>query len=124
MSCDKSVDVEFLGTYDYKIFDESLHRTNSYLSEDSYGYVITNLDLKPCGIEIIGVGKLNKNDEYLVTINYPITEVKTNSKRIRNEGVGNTSKKPIEVILDKKVYSNKVFIYKITPKGQYRLLQG
>lgn len=123
-SCNKNIEAKYIGAFEYKIFNETLHKNNSYLSEDSYGYVITDLDLKECGIEILGIENLNRNEDYIVTINYPILEIKTNSKKIRNEGVGKTKKKPIDVILDKKNKSNKVYIYKLDIKGQYRLLQG
>lgn len=111
------------GSYDYEITNDSLFK-KTYLS-NGFGYMISNLELETCGIKLNGADTItNKNDDFIITINHPILEVLTKSKRIINEGAGVTKKKPLEVILNKSIKTNKIYIYRLEEKGKYRLLVG
>lgn len=115
---------KLIGNYDFNLIDKTKFN-NCYLSDNSFGYMISNLELNDCGIEISDINSIpNKEDDFIITYNYPIKEILLNSESIENEGVGATSKKPIEIVLDKRVLTNKVFIYRLNKKNKYRLLLG
>jgi len=115
---------KLIGEYNYVITDASKFN-NCYLSDNSFGYTISDLKLNSCGIEISNINSINDTDkDFIITFNYPIKDVLLSSELINNEGVGETSKQPLEIILDKTVKKNKVFIYKLNKKGKYRLLLG
>ena len=111
------------GSYEYEITNDSLFK-NTYLYE-SLGYTISDLELENCGIKLIGIDTIkDKNDDFIITIHHPILEILSKSKRIENEGAGITKKKPLEVILNKSINTNKIYIYRLEEKGKYRLLVG
>jgi hypothetical protein len=89
------------------------------------GYVIGDLQLDKYGINIYDLDSIqNRDDDFIITLNYPIKEVLTDSDNISNEGIGETTKKAVEIILNKEVKTNKVYIYRLEEKGKYRLLAG
>jgi hypothetical protein len=53
--------------------------------------------------------------------NYPAESILTNSKKIRGEGL-NMKRKPIEVVVNKSIKKEKVYIYQLDKKDTYRLL--
>lgn len=123
LSCGaKTVNYKYVGCYQYVIINDSLHQNNSFLSPDSYGYVIGNLDFTGCGIKILNIEKLNLNDEYIITINHPIEQVHTDSNRIKGEGQEHLKKKPLDIQLNSTKTTDSVYIYRLKPKGKYRLM--
>lgn len=111
------------GSYDYEITNDNLFK-KTYLY-NGFGYMISDLELESCGLKLIGGDTIkNKKDDFIITLNYPILEVLSKSKRITNEGAGITKKKALEVILNKAVKTNKVYIYRLKENGKYRLLFG
>lgn len=109
----------FVGKYPYKITDKILF-SNTYLSEDSYGFLIGDLEIQ--GIEIQNINKLNLEDDYIIIMNHPILTAYTDSDLIDGEVAESTSKKPLDITKDLSITSNDVYIYKLIPKGKYRLL--
>jgi CO dehydrogenase nickel-insertion accessory protein CooC1 len=116
-SCNKKADYKYMGEFNYVIENQSDFE-NTYLS-DSYGYVVSDLDIP--GLKIIGIEDLTDNKDYVVVYNHPAESILTNSKKIREEGV-NMKRKPIEVIVNKNTKKEKVYIYQLDKKDTYRLL--
>lgn len=116
-SCDKKADYKYIGEFDYVIENQSdFERT--YL-HDSFGYVIGDLDI--IGLRITGIEDLPNDRDYVVVYNHPAETILTNSKRIREEGL-NMKRKPIEVVVNKSIKKEKVYIYQLDKKDAYRLL--
>lgn len=116
-SCDKKADYKYIGEFDYVIENQSdFERT--YL-HDSFGYVIGDLDI--IGLRITGIEDLPNDKDYVVVYNHPAETILTNSKRIREEGL-NMKRKPIEVVVNKSIKKEKVYIYQLDKKDAYRLL--
>jgi hypothetical protein len=123
MSCNiqPSTKYKFIGKFNYQITNDSLF-SNTYLSPESFGYLIGDLNIQ--GIKINGIENLKKdNSDFIISINYPISEVLNNSELIQNEGMEHIKKKPLEIRKDlKSRKTNDVYIYKLSEKGKYRLL--
>jgi len=111
---EKKVETEFVGEYNFKIFNDSLFK-NSYFHE-SFGYVISDNDLKSVGISILS-NKLNKRDEYIFVINHPIRNVIE-----YDDGIDYVKKTPIKVELDSTKAVNKIYVYKLKDQNKYRLM--
>jgi hypothetical protein len=123
ISCISSNKISYniIGTYNYQITD-TVKFKKTYLT---LGYVIGDLQLDKYGINIYDLDSIqNRDDDFIITLNYPIKEVLTDSDNISNEGIGETTKKAVEIILNKEVKTNKVYIYRLEEKGKYRLLAG
>lgn len=126
LSCKtKKMKADIVGSFNYEIVNDSVFK-KSFLNTESFGYVISNLEIeKDCGVKLIGIDRIiNSNDDFIITLNYPILEINLMSNKIRNEGVGTTTKKPLDIVLDKSKNNNKVYIYRLDEKGKYRLLFG
>jgi hypothetical protein len=117
-SCDKKADYTYMGEFDYVIENQSDFE-NSVLCGNSFGYGVGDLDYP--GLKIVGIENLPDDKDYVVTYNYPATTILTNSKKIRGEGF-NMAKKPIDVVVNRSVKKEKVFIYQLDKKDRYRLL--
>lgn len=115
----REANYKYLGKYKYKITNDSLFN-NTYLTDDSFGYVIGNLSIP--GVKIENIESLNSNEDYIISRNHPIKNALRNSELIENEGINHTTKKPLDVILDKTVTTDEVYIYLLKPKGAYRLI--
>lgn len=116
-SCDKKADYKYIGEFDYVIENQSDFE-RMYL-HDSFGYVIGDLDI--IGLRITGIEDLPDDKDYVVVYNHPAGTILTNSKRIRGEGL-NMKRKPIEVVVNKSIKKEKVYIYQLDKKDTYRLL--
>jgi hypothetical protein len=116
-----SPEYKFIGKFNYQITNDSLF-SNTYLSPESLGYVIGDLNVQ--GLKINGIENLKKdNSDFIISLNYPISEVLNNSYLIQNEGMEHIKKKPLEIRKDlKSRKTNNVYIYKLSEKGKYRLL--
>ncbi|WP_080778608.1 hypothetical protein [Chryseobacterium phocaeense] len=112
---EKKVETEFVGEYNYKVFNDSLFK-NSYFHE-SFGYVISDYDLKNIGISVLSNNKLNAKDEYIFVINYPIKKVIE-----YDDGLDYVKKTPIKVELDSTKNTNKIYIYRLKNQNKYRLI--
>ncbi len=111
---EKKVETEFVGEYNFKIFNDSLFK-NSYFHE-SFGYVISDNDLESVGISILS-NKLNKTDEYIFVINHPIRNVIE-----YDDGIDYVKKTPIKVELDSTKAANKIYVYRLKDQNKYRLM--
>ncbi len=115
-----SAEYKFIGKFNYQITNDSLF-SNTYLSPESFGYLIGDLNIQ--GIKINGIENLKKdNSDFIISLNYPINEVLNNSDLIQNEGMEHIKKKPLEIRKDLSRKTNDVYIYKLSEKGKYRLL--
>lgn len=121
VSCENEVNYKPVGKFKFRVVNDSLFRNNSYLSPDSYGYAIGNLDFKDCGIEVLGIEKLNYDDDYIISMR-PIESVSSDSQKVRGEGQDHLSKKPLDVRLKDTVTTDIIYIYSLQPKDKYRLL--
>ncbi|MBU3681677.1 MAG: hypothetical protein FGM16_07040 [Flavobacterium sp.] len=122
VSCNiqSSAEYKFIGKFNYQITNDSLF-SNTYLSPESFGYLIGDLNIQ--GIKINGIENLKKdNSDFIISLNYPISEVLNNSDLIQNEGMEHIKKKPLEIRKDLSRKTNDVYIYKLSEKGKYRLL--
>jgi hypothetical protein len=122
VSCNiqSSAEYQFIGKFNYQITNDSLF-SNTYLSPESFGYLIGELNIQ--GIKINGIENLKKdNSDFIISLNYPISEVLNNSDLIQNEGMEHIKKKPLEIRKDLSRKTNDVYIYKLSEKGKYRLL--
>ena len=122
VSCNiqSSAEYKFIGKFKYQITNDSLF-SNTYLSHESFGYLIGDLNIQ--GIKINGIENLKKdNSDFIISLNYPISEVLNNSDLIQNEGMEHIKKKPLEIRKDLSRKTNDVYIYKLSEKGKYRLL--
>ena len=122
VSCNiqSSAEYKFIGKFNYQITNDSLF-SNTYLSLESLGYLIGDLNIQ--GIKINGIENLKKdNSDFIISLNYPISEVLNNSDLIQNEGMEHIKKKPLEIRKDQNRKTNDVYIYKLSEKGKYRLL--
>lgn len=122
VSCNiqSSAEYQFIGKFNYQITNDSLF-SNTYLSPESFGYLIGDLNIQ--GIKINGIENLKKdNSDFIISLNYPISEVLNNSDLIQNEGMEHIKKKPLEIRKDLSRKTNDVYIYKLSEKGKYRLL--
>lgn len=123
VSCNiqSSAEYKFIGKFNYQITNDSLF-SNTYLSPESLGYVIGDLNVQ--GLKINGIENLKKdNSDFIISLNYPISEVLNNSYLIQSEGMEHIKKKPLEIRKDlKSRKTNNVYIYKLSEKGKYRLL--
>ncbi len=123
VSCNiqSNAEYKFIGKFNYQITNDSLF-SNTYLSPESLGYVIGDLNVQ--GLKINGIENLKKdNSDFIISLNYPISEVLNNSYLIQNEGMEHIKKKPLEIRKDlKSRKTNNVYIYKLSEKGKYRLL--
>lgn len=111
---------QYVGSYNYEILNDSLD--NCYLSPNSYGYIIGDLNLDSCGIKILHTGSLDKSDEYIISFNHPVKSIYNDSDRIRGEGQEHMKKQPLDIILDTSKTTDSIYIYRLEPKGKYRLL--
>lgn len=115
-----SAEYKFIGKFNYQITNDSLF-SNTYLSPESFGYLIGDLNIQ--GIKINGIENLKKdNSDFIISLNYPISEILNNSDLIQNEGMEHIKKKPLEIRKDMSRKTNDVYIYKLSEKGKYRLL--
>lgn len=112
---EKRVDTEFIGEYNFKILNDSLFKS-SYFHE-SFGYVISDYDLKNIGISILSNTKLSKTDEYIFVINHPIKKVVES-----NDGIDYVKKTPIKVEIDSTKTANKIYVYRLKNQNKYRLI--
>lgn len=122
VSCNiqSSAEYKFIGKFNYQITNDSLF-SNTYLSPESFGYLIGDLNIQ--GIKINGIENLKKdNSDFIISLNYPISEVLNNSDLIQNEGMAHIKKRPLEIRKDLSRKTNDVYIYKLSEKGKYRLL--
>ncbi len=122
VSCNiqSSAEYKFIGKFNYQITNDSLF-SNTYLSPESFGYSIGDLNIQ--GIEIKGIENLKKDtSDFIISLNYPISEVLNNSDLIKNEGMEHIKKKPLEIRKDLSKKTNNVYIYKLSEKGKYRLI--
>ena len=112
---------KFIGKFNYQITNDSLF-SDTYLSPERFGYIISDLNIP--GLKINGIENLKKdNSDFIISLNYPISEVLNNSDLIQNEGMEHIKKKPLEIRKDlKSRKTNNVYIYKLSEKGKYRLL--
>ncbi len=108
----KAVNYKFIGKYKYEIINDSLFE-NTYL-HGSFGYVIGNLSIP--GVEIVKIENLNKQADYIISLNHPIKTV--NEKLI---DCNDKTKIPVEVVQDINTKSNDLYIYKLDVKGKYKL---
>jgi hypothetical protein len=111
---------KFIGQFEYEITNDSLFN-NTYLTEDSFGYVIGDLNIQ--GLKIMNIEKLDKSQDYILSLNNPIEAAYTNSEKIQNESY-ETKLKPLDIVKNKKIKTKTVYIYLLSPKGKYRLLVG
>ncbi|REC60619.1 hypothetical protein DRF65_20380 [Chryseobacterium pennae] len=112
---EKRVDTEFMGEYNFKIFNDSLFKS-SYFHE-SFGYIISDYDLKNIGISILSNTKLSKTDEYIFVINHPIKKVVE-----YDDGIDYVKKTPIKVEIDSTKTTNKIYVYRLKNQNKYRLI--
>ena len=122
VSCNiqSSAEYKFIGKFNYQITNDSLF-SNTDLSPESYGYLIGDLNIQ--GIKINGIENLKKDtSDFIICLNYPISEVLNNSDLIQNEGMEHIKKKPLEIRKDLSRKTNYVYIYKLSEKEKYRLL--
>ncbi|GEJ47445.1 hypothetical protein [Chryseobacterium sp. ON_d1] len=112
---EKKVETEFTGEYNYKVFNDSLFK-NSYFNE-SFGYVISDYDLKNIGISFLSNNKLNAKDEYIFVINHPIKKVVE-----YDDGIDYVKKISIKVELDSTKNTNKIYVYRLKNQNKYRLI--
>lgn len=122
VSCNiqSSAEYKFIGKFNYQITNDSLF-SNTYLSPESFGYLIGDLNIQ--GIKINGIENLKKdNSDFIISLNYPISEILNNSDLIQNEGMEHIKKKPLEIRKDLSRKTNDIYIYKLSEKGKYRLL--
>lgn len=122
VSCNiqSSAEYKFIGKFNYQITNDSLF-SNTYLSPESFGYLIGDLNIQ--GIKINGIENLKKDtSDFIISLNYPISEVLNNSDLIKNEGMEHIKKKPLEIRKDLSKKTNNVYIYKLSEKGKYRLI--
>lgn len=122
VSCNiqSSAEYKFIGKFNYQITNDSLF-SNTYLSPESFGYLIGDLNIQ--GIKINGIENLKKdNSDFIISLNYPISEILNNSDLIQNEGMEHIKKKTLEIRKDLSRKTNDVYIYKLSEKGKYRLL--
>ena len=122
VSCNiqSSAEYKFIGKFNYQITNDSLF-SNTYLSPESFGYLIGDLNIQ--GIKINGIENLKKdNSDFIISLNYPISEILNNSDLIQNEGMEHIKKKRLEIRKDLSRKTNDVYIYKLSEKGKYRPL--
>jgi len=112
---EKKVETEFVGEYNFKIFNDSLFK-NSYFHE-SFGYVISDNDLKSVGISILSNNKLSKTDEYIFVINHPIKNIIE-----YDDGIDYVKKTPIKIEVDSTKTTKNIYIYRLKDKNKYRLI--
>lgn len=117
-SCDKKADYTYIGEFDY-VIENQADFENSVLCGNSFGYGVGDLDCP--GLNITGVENLPDDTDYVVVYNHPAETILTNSKKIRGEGF-NMKRKPIDVVVNKSIKKEKVFIYRLDKKDTYRLL--
>lgn len=117
-SCDRKANYSFVGDFDY-VIENLASFENSVLSGESFGYGVG--DFSYPGLKILGVEDLPDDADYVVVYNYSAEKILVNSKRIRDEGF-KLAKRPIEVVVNKNIKKEKVFIYRLDKKGAYRLL--
>lgn len=120
ISCSEFKGYEFIGKYKCNIVNQKKFH-NTYFCHHSYGYIIGRCLPLDAGLKIVGADSLKYEDEYIITHRYPIKKVLISSSSIRGESL-NTSKKALEVVLDKKKPSEHIFIYRINDGGNYRVL--
>ncbi|MEL1249010.1 hypothetical protein [Flavobacterium helocola] len=122
-SCSKlnQAEYKFVGEYQYEIVNDSLFN-NTYLTEDSFGYLIGDLEIP--GVKIRDIEHLDKTKDYIISKDNPIKAAYTNSKKNDSEGSYKTKLKPLDVIKDSTKKTNKIYIYELKSKGKYRLLVG
>lgn len=116
-SCDKKADYTYIGEFDYVIENQSDFEKTYLCSR--YGYLVGDLDI--LGLKIQGVENLPDDTDYVVVYNHPAETILTNSKKIRGEGF-NMKRKPIDVVVNKSIKKEKVYIYQLDKKDSYRLL--
>ena len=122
-SCSKlnQAEYKFVGEYQYEIVNDSLFN-NTYLTEDSFGYLIGDLEIP--GVKIRDIEHLDKTKDYIISKDNPIKAAYTNSRKIDSEGSYKTKLKPLDVIKDSIKKTKKIYIYELKTKGKYRLLVG
>lgn len=108
----------YIGKFEYEIINDSLFE-NTYLYE-SFGFLIGDLEVQ--GLKIDNIEMLSSDIDYILSLNHPLKNVYTKSKTIRSEGQEHLTKKPLDIIQDKSISSNHVFLYELEYKGKYRLL--
>ncbi len=114
----KKAKYSYTGKYEYEVTNDSLFK-NTYLY-DSFGFLIGDLEVQ--GLKINNIESLSSDTDYILSLNHPLANVYTNSKVIRSEGQEHLTKKPLDIIQDKNVNSNHIYLYKLESKGKYRLL--
>jgi hypothetical protein len=122
-SCSKlnQAEYKFVGEYQYEIVNDSLFN-NTYLTEDSFGYLIGDLEIP--GLKIRDIEHLDNTKDYIISKDNPIKAAYKNSKKNDSEGSYKTKLKPLDVIKDSTKKTNKIYIYELKSKGKYRLLVG
>ena len=122
-SCSKlnQAEYKFVGEYQYEIVNDSLFN-NTYLTEDSFGYLIGDLEIP--GVKIRDIEHLDKTKDYIISKDNPIKAAYTNSRKSDSEGSYKTKLKPLDVIKDTIKKTKKIYIYELKSKGKYRLLVG
>ncbi|CAM3158395.1 hypothetical protein DRF59_12730 [Chryseobacterium flavum] len=112
---EKKVETEFVGECNFKIFNDSLFK-KSYFHE-SFGYIISDYDLKNIGIDVKGNNELNKKDEYIFTMSFPM------KKAVEyDDGIDYVKKTPIKIELDSTKSTNKIYVYRLKNQNKYRLI--
>ncbi|MCY0979421.1 hypothetical protein PGH12_04670 [Chryseobacterium wangxinyae] len=113
---EKKVDTEFVGEYNFKIFNDSLYK-QSHL-DGKLGYIISyEPRLKKIGIDLEAKDELNKKDEYIFTMSFPIKNVIE-----YDDGIDYVKKTPIKVELDSTKAANKIYVYRLKDQNKYRLM--
>lgn len=115
----EEAEYEFVGKYEYEIQNDSLFN-ETYLASGSFGFVLGNLPIQ--GIEIKNFDSLEKNVDYIISLNHPVKAAYVNSDLIDGEAMEHTSRRPLDILQDTRQVEERVFIYRLQPKGKYRLL--
>lgn len=115
----KEANYKYVGQFHYKIENEEIFN-NTTLSSLSYGISIG--DLVNPGISIKGIKSLDKNKDYIISLNYPIEHAFINSSKIYGEAQTHIKKNPIDIVQNKSIKKDLIFIYELNPKDKYRLL--
>ena len=107
-SCSKlnQAEYKFVGEYQYEIVNDSLFN-NTYLTEDSFGYLIGDLEIP--GVKIRDIEHLDKTKDYIISKDNPIKAAYTNSRKIDSEGSYKTKLKPLDVIKDSIKKTKKIY---------------
>ena len=121
VSCYSEADYEYAGAYPYEIVNDSLFR-NTYFAGSSLGFIVgTDLRFNNMGLDV-NLNGVDRSGDYLVSINHPVEYAYKDSPLTREQNMGETKKKPLDVRLDTTKTEKKIFLYKLKPDNHYRML--